>query len=131
MPSGAAHAGGPNFGVLVGGTDGSGESCPDWSQNKPGVYLYSNINYEGRCAYFTPKIATQPFNIDAINRTLHNDAASSLRMRGVAGVDMYKDKDFRGQIFSYNTDIPDFRNCIYDDGTTLNDSVSSLVVWGH
>ncbi|HMR50239.1 MAG TPA: hypothetical protein PKE40_13450 [Arachnia sp.] len=132
-PVAGAHA--INMGALVGNPgdvfNGPGRTCGN--QNEPGVYLYSDNTYRGKCAYW--ELGNVSYNEDSIRAVVGNDKASSMRVVGGGEytlVWLYKHNSWRVrsvQPFRAGN-IPDFKAFKFEDGSSLNDNVSSLRITG-
>lgn len=128
-PTGTAHA--VNFGVLVNGAleNGPGRSCP--ASGAPGIYLYSDINYQGRCGFWDLPSSRTGYNDATIKQVVGNDKASSMWIVGANGrlsVYLYKHNNQEtGTVPTrFTGNVPDFRAYTFTDGSSLNDNVSSL-----
>lgn len=131
-PATAAHA--VNIGVLFGNPgdifNGPGRSCGN--QNAPGVYLYSDNTYRGKCGYW--EFGRVFYNEDSIRANVGNDKASSMRIVGAPPgvfVKLYKHNSWSTPVNTvFYGDVPDFKAYKFDDGSSLNDNLSSLYISG-
>jgi len=83
----------------------------------PGVYLYENINFLGRCTKFTTNSARPE------NWFVGNDKASSLQIIGNWLTTLYEHADFKGVSSTFTYSDPDLRN-----DAVGNDRASSIAV---
>lgn len=128
-PVTAAHA--IDMGALIdprGSLTGPGRPCAN--QNAPGVYLYSDNTYRGKCGYW--EFSQGFYNEDTIRANVGNDKALSMRIVGGGHfVMLYKHNTYRVNVANYVqfvSDIPDFKAYKFEDGSSLNDNVSSLYI---
>lgn len=132
-PVSAAHA--VNMGVLVDpgatiGYTGPGRACT--SQNAPGVYLYSDNTYRGKCGYW--EFGQSWHDENTLRAHVGNDKVSSMRIVGDGRsrfVLLYKHNGHRVGVANnvyFTGDVPDFKAYKFEDGSSLNDNVSSLYI---
>lgn len=90
------------------------QHCDNTSQ--PGVYIYSERNYGGNCAYLTENAS------DLDNTAVGNDGLRSIRIVGSLYVRMYEDRNFEGRYDEAGKDEPDLTK------RSLGDQFSSVRV---
>jgi hypothetical protein len=132
VPATSAHA--VNIGVLFGNPqdvfNGPGRTCGD--QSAPGVYIYSDNTYRGKCGYWEFERAY--YDESTIRTVVGNDKASSMRIVGGGGsrfVRLYKHNGYRVPVANnvvFTGDVPDFKAYRFEDGSSLNDNLSSLYI---